>query len=535
MTPSLPNTNAVDDNGKGRLKSRHSSLFYLGMVVSVGFATAFSFSILYTNSDKISSFILLGSPSSSSTNSAAMDPAGLVYQDGGYVSKGATSGAIFTGVPYRTYKGRRVFSDKRGNIKKVKGRKEKSRMTWEKLQSKLGYYKKKNKKNVKEAKPKCTKWAVVTTIFEPTEALKDIASFKEWCIVIAGDNKTSKTWLQPPLQGNPRVFYVSIEEQDQWQKLSGPIGEFVKLLPHNHFARKNVGFLYAILRGAKWMYDFDDDNYLNHEGEELYNEKSTKKFLSLIKNEDALDNVRVIEMPNNKKAFNHHSLMGATIDTSWARGFPLEDIQNTDTYGKVVKRGQTLPMSKIGVIQYCANNNPDIDAIHRLTKPLPMNFKSGDKAADSASTPVLVPQNVYAPYNAQATIHTYDALFAVLLPISVMGRVTDIWRGYFTECLFKDIDLSLVFAPPDITQYRNIHNILGDLESEKDLYLKSGKLVEFLHQYKFSRSLSLEGRMEQLWIDLYERGYIEIIDVELVQRWLEALQQINYKFKSVYH
>jgi hypothetical protein len=33
-------------------------------------------------------------------------------------------------------------------------------------------------------------------------------------------------------------------------------------LPWNHFGRKNVGYLYAILHGATTIWDFDDDNIL---------------------------------------------------------------------------------------------------------------------------------------------------------------------------------------------------------------------------------------------------------------------------------
>lgn len=31
-------------------------------------------------------------------------------------------------------------------------------------------------------------------------------------------------------------------------------------LPWNHFGRKNIGYLYAILHGANIIWDFDDDN-----------------------------------------------------------------------------------------------------------------------------------------------------------------------------------------------------------------------------------------------------------------------------------
>ena len=36
----------------------------------------------------------------------------------------------------------------------------------------------------------------------------------------------------------------------------------IRVLPWNHFGRKNVGYLYAILHGATTIWDFDDDNIL---------------------------------------------------------------------------------------------------------------------------------------------------------------------------------------------------------------------------------------------------------------------------------
>ncbi len=36
--------------------------------------------------------------------------------------------------------------------------------------------------------------------------------------------------------------------------------------------------------------------------------------------------------------------------------------------------------------------------------------------------------------------------------------------------------------------------------------------------------------IEQLWIDLYERGFVEVEDVHLVQLWLRALKLVGYRF-----
>ena len=52
-----------------------------------------------------------------------------------------------------------------------------------------------------------------------------------------------------------------ISGQEQLEKIA-PNMPFVASLYWNNFGRKNVGYLYAISRGAKVIYDFDDDNEL---------------------------------------------------------------------------------------------------------------------------------------------------------------------------------------------------------------------------------------------------------------------------------
>jgi hypothetical protein len=43
---------------------------------------------------------------------------------------------------------------------------------------------------------------------------------------------------------------------------------------------------------------------------------------------------------------------------------------------------------------------------------------------------------------------------------------------------------------------------------------------------------NLPKSIHDLWIDLYERGYVEIEDVNLVGLWLNALHDIGYTFPS---
>ena len=226
-----------------------------------------------------------------------------------------------------------------------------------------------------------------------------------------------------------------------------------------------------------------------------------------------------------KKVFNPYPLMQSSQPNSWPHGLPLEAVLDPRTRGSI-HYYKDVPINEIGVIQYLVDGNPDIDAIHRLTKNMPMTF-----AADS--NPLLVPTHAFVPYNAQATVHTKPAFWATLLPFTVPGRVSDIWRSYFAETLFREIGLKVVFGPPRVVQERNEHNILADMEAELDLYFKSGRLLEFLDSWKDEAVDSLPGLMEQLWIDLYERGYIGKSDIQIVQLWLAALVESGYTFPSL--
>ncbi|KAL7561098.1 hypothetical protein ACA910_009665 [Epithemia clementina (nom. ined.)] len=377
----------------------------------------------------------------------------------------------------------------------------------------------------------CFKWAVMTTIFAPTTALQRAAALSDdWCTVVVADTKTPVDYMQQAqLTSNhsAKVVFLSVPEQERMAQHHGSVAsrvaQFVQQIPWRHCARKNIGYLYAIGQGAKFVFDFDDDNILNLETTKM----GVTAVVSPVANETHLEDVRVA-IVGEKLALNPHPLMGATLTDSWPRGFPLEYIQDVESHGTVAVTESMYPMSRIGVVQYCADRNPDIDAIHRFTKPLPMDF---DRSI--GTSPLLIPRHTMAPYNAQATVHTSQALWATLLPFTVPGRVSDIWRGYFAQALLRDLDLALVFAPPIVHQHRNVHSYLADMKAEEDLYFKTRALLNFLRNWKNEEARKIPARMEALWIDLYERGYIEENDVYLAQLWLGALVEVGYCFPGI--
>jgi hypothetical protein len=63
-----------------------------------------------------------------------------------------------------------------------------------------------------------------------------------------GDTKSPKEWH---LDG---VVFLSVADQEAM-----PF-QFVKQVPHKNYARKAIGYLYALQHGAKVIYESDDDN-----------------------------------------------------------------------------------------------------------------------------------------------------------------------------------------------------------------------------------------------------------------------------------
>jgi hypothetical protein len=143
---------------------------------------------------------------------------------------------------------------------------------------------------------------------------------------------------------------------------------------------------------------------------------------------------------------------------------------------------------------------------------------------------LIVPPNTYVPFNAQATLFRgRAALWALLLPKTVHGRVSDIWRSYIMRRLLADYGFDTAFSGAWVVQHRNPHSYLADLDAEVPLYLQASALVKFLAEWDNTRPTLPESAMD-LYVELYERGFVEVEDVAMLRAWLDALAQIKYDF-----
>jgi hypothetical protein len=77
------------------------------------------------------------------------------------------------------------------------------------------------------------------------------------------------------------------------------------------------------------------------------------------------------------------------------------------------------------------------------------------------------------------------------------------------------LGLRLLFSPALVRQDRNVHNYLADFDSEGDLYLRAMRLLEQLRDWAPSDDAlkaphPLAACMEELWVMMYEHGYLKV-------------------------
>jgi hypothetical protein len=323
---------------------------------------------------------------------------------------------------------------------------------------------------------------VITTINPPTLALfkyKDILLDLGWRIIVVGDRKT------PPDFDLPGVDFLNIEKQQEICK------EFADLVPFNHYARKNIGYLYAIREGAEAIAESDDDNIPYPD--RYPNFLPTQAQVPVLQDEGCV---------------NVYSYF--TDQRIWPRGLPLDCMNKAVNSEKISESEVTCYIQ-----QGLADLDPDVDAIYRLTTT------NSDTVFEPEKSLALAP-GCYCPINTQNTIFYREAFPLLLLPVAVNSRVTDIWKGYIAQRLLWDMGSQLVFLSPSVYQIRNAHNLLQDFQGEIDLYTKSHELVELLNTFKAKSSNPCDLMLE-MYTHLTEAKFFDQKELELCQTWIQAI------------
>ncbi|HEX2548289.1 MAG TPA: STELLO glycosyltransferase family protein [Gammaproteobacteria bacterium] len=309
---------------------------------------------------------------------------------------------------------------------------------------------------------------VITSIGKVNAALKQFAEAcqkKHVDFYIIGDTKSPQDFHLD------HCDYWSIHRQAQL-----PFS-LAKNLPTGSYVRKNLGYLLAMQNGAEIIFESDDDNFPM---DNFFQDKS------LYVDTHALENQGWV---NVYQYFSHENV--------WPRGFPLTELK------KPVPTMQNFPKQKTccPIQQGLADKDPDVDAIYRLTLPLPIHFHEAPAMAFG--------QNTWCPFNTQSTLYFEPAFPLLYIPTTCNFRVTDIWRSFIATRILWANDWSVLFTGATVYQERNKHDLLWDFEDEIKGYLHNKRICETL------ANLDLKSGTEHLEENLF-RCYKAMVSLELI-------------------
>jgi hypothetical protein len=252
-----------------------------------------------------------------------------------------------------------------------------------------------------------------------------------------------------------------------------------------------IGYLYAMSRGARLIADTDDDN-------------APKEGWTRPDFESEFD---VLEGDGFVNVYRYFS-----DSYVWPRGFPLHLLRAEETATVSGRRS-----IDVGVWQFLADGDADVDAIYRLVFDRPVTF---------ASRPALaLGRGVVCPFNSQNTFFAKDAFPLLYLPSYVTFRFTDILRGLVAQPVLWESGLHLAFGPATVRQQRNPHDYLADFSDEIPMYLQAEAAFDAAAAAVSSR-VSIAENLRAAYEGLEKRGIVEPRERILLEAWLADVTRV---------
>jgi len=323
------------------------------------------------------------------------------------------------------------------------------------------------------------KYIVITSIFSPTEAISKFAKLKEYQLIVVGDKKTPKEWQCD------NVEYISVEKQEEIKF------NLVKALPYNHYCRKMIGYLTAIKNGADFIIDTDDDNIPN----KSWSFPEFNQRYECISEDIGFVNIYQLYVKQK----------------IWPRGLPLKFIEREFFLEKKLIEQEC----NVGIWQGLADEDPDVDAIYRLTSDKPCYFKERE--------PVVLGKGTITPFNSQNTMFRKELFPLLYLPTYVTFRFTDILRGLIAQPIMWLYGYQLGFTNATVIQKRNPHDYMEDFNSEIPMYQNSEKVIELVLQ-SISKSNSIETNLYNAYELLLKKGIVYKNELISLEAWIKDIQ-----------
>ncbi len=320
---------------------------------------------------------------------------------------------------------------------------------------------------------------VITSIFNPTVAVRKFSKMSGFELIVIGDKKTPTNW------NCEKTKYFSIEKQEKLDF------DLVKVLPYNHYCRKMIGYLVAIKEGAEYIIDTDDDNIPK---ENWGFPKFKGKFDTLEDNEGF---VNVYQLFTDQKI--------------WPRGLPLNLISKEFNLERKLQKNNC----KVGIWQGLADEDPDVDAIYRLTNDTECNFNLRE--------PVVLSKGTISPFNTQNTIIRKELFSLMYLPTYVTFRFTDILRGLVAQPIMWLYGYQLGFTGATVIQRRNPHDYFKDFISEIPMYEYGEKIIDLVSSV-VSESKDIIENIYNAYYSIVKEKIIPKEEMKVLESWLKDIK-----------
>ena len=324
---------------------------------------------------------------------------------------------------------------------------------------------------------------VVTTIQAPTAAMRKLAAgsaARGVDLIVVGDRKTPASFSLPESR------YYDLPGQAE----AAP--QMASRLPMDHYCRKNVGYLLAMQGGADVILETDDDNF------------PYPGFW------DAGEPDVTAPTSEGHGWVNVYRYFAAPDAEVWPRGFPWRELERQPP------SLESLPRRRVHcpIRQALCDDDPDVDAVWRLTRRGPIRFSRNLRVALGAGS--------WSPFNSQNTRWFRPAFPLLYLPASCASRLTDIWRSYVAQRILWDRGWHLLVDEPTTRQERNPHDLLQDLLAE---------IPGYRHNWELARRLTdlalPGGSLGDAMVRCYELlAAMRLVDPEELSRldtWLAEL------------
>jgi len=373
------------------------------------------------------------------------------------------------------------------------------------------------------------RWIVVTSSSTAgVTNIKALCRLDGWQTVVVAHAQS--VWN--PDDDASECIYLSMEEQ-QW--LGYTVSE---LLPVGSLTRKNIGYLYAIQHGAEVILDTDDDMALPGDGDHvhLFNLSNSLNYSGdddtmVSWHRNATDAIPVanpyvhfgsVALPRGGSTASSHPI--------YARSPPLAG-QRRNRY----------------IVQGLIDGPPDVVVQHHQQQQ-----RRRQQQRFCSNVPALrLEPGLFGPVNSRNTLFHRDALWAMVLPVTVPPRMADIWRGYWAQRLLWDIDGRVVYfgavahlessatsssssssSSSDSHSDSSAADSLDTYETAED-HLETDRLLRLLDSWAPQSPPTLPERMAELAQLLALNDFIQDHDVQLVRMWINDLVQSGYVFPAM--